>query len=124
MLAGLRARVSRLGGFTKDLGIRRYKRRAHINFSNHFRSTLEVAIINSYCTNYMGVTPDCYGTRSREDSSTVLVLWVCYLGNHFFLYRQSEARNVKYCYELHARSGLRFIIRHQEVLESCPQVAS
>ena len=84
MLAGLRARVSRLGGFTKDLGIRRYKRRAHINFSNHFRSTLEVAIINSYCTNYMGVTPYCYGTRSRADSSTVLVLWVCYLGNHFF----------------------------------------
>ena len=29
-----------------------------------------------------------------------------------FLYRQSEAGNEKYGYELHARSGLRFIIRH------------
>jgi hypothetical protein len=29
-------------------------------------------------------------------------------------YRQSEAGNEKFCYELHARSGLRFIIRHQE----------
>jgi hypothetical protein len=42
------------------------------------------------------------------------LLWVCYLGNHFFLYRQSEAVNEKHCYEVHARSGLRFIIRHQE----------
>jgi hypothetical protein len=40
------------------------------------------------------------------------ILWVRYLGNHYFLYRQSEAGNEKYCYELHARSGLRFIIRH------------
>jgi hypothetical protein len=32
----------------------------------------------------------------------------------FFLYRKSEAANEKYCYELHARSGLRFAIRHQE----------
>jgi hypothetical protein len=31
-----------------------------------------------------------------------------------FLYRQSEAGNVKYCYEFHARSGLRFIIRLQK----------
>jgi hypothetical protein len=31
-----------------------------------------------------------------------------------FLYRQSEAENDKYGYELHARSGLRFIIRLQE----------
>jgi|AntAceMinimDraft_5_1070358.scaffolds.fasta_scaffold160788_2 hypothetical protein len=22
------------------------------------------------------------------------VLWICYLGNHFFMYRQSEAENV------------------------------
>jgi len=29
-----------------------------------------------------------------------------------FLDRLSEAGNEKYCYELHARSGLRFIIRH------------
>jgi hypothetical protein len=28
-----------------------------------------------------------------------------------FVYRQSEAGNEKYGYELHARSGLRFIIR-------------
>jgi|AntAceMinimDraft_5_1070358.scaffolds.fasta_scaffold523573_1 hypothetical protein len=27
----------------------------------------------------------------------------------FFLYRSSEAGNVKYCYELHAKSGLRFM---------------
>jgi hypothetical protein len=63
------------------------------------------------------------GIESAEkDSDTVL--WICYLGNHFFLYRKSEAGIAKYCCELHARSGLRFIIRHQEVLESCPQVAS
>jgi hypothetical protein len=28
------------------------------------------------------------------------MLLVCYLGNHFFVYRQSEAGNKKYCYEL------------------------
>ena len=49
-----------------------------------------------------------------DRSSILYLLWVCYLGNHFFVYRQSEAGNEKYCYELHARSGLRFIIRHQE----------
>jgi hypothetical protein len=30
------------------------------------------------------------------------------------LYRLSEAGNEKYCYELHARSGLRFAMRLQE----------
>jgi hypothetical protein len=31
-----------------------------------------------------------------------------------FLYRRSEAGNEKYFYELYARGGLRFSIRHQE----------
>jgi hypothetical protein len=53
-------------------------------------------------------------TLSRCGSTLNTVLWICYLGNHFFLYRQSEAENVKCCYEVHARSGLRFIIRLQE----------
>jgi hypothetical protein len=36
----------------------------------------------------------------------------------------SEAGTEKNCYELHARSGLRFIMRLQKMLESFPQVAS
>jgi hypothetical protein len=40
------------------------------------------------------------------------------------LYRLSEAGNEKYCYVLHARSGLRFIIRHDTAkLLSIPQLA-
>ena len=34
------------------------------------------------------------------------------ISKSIFLYRLSEARNEKYSYELHARSGIRFIIRH------------
>jgi hypothetical protein len=50
---------------------------------------------------------------------------VAFLSNACIVSDQtSEAGNVKYCPQLHVRSGLRFIIRHQEVLESCPQVAS
>jgi hypothetical protein len=46
------------------------------------------------------------------------------LANHFF-YRLSEAGNKKYCYKLHARSGLRFIIYdYKKMLESRPQEAS
>jgi hypothetical protein len=47
-----------------------------------------------------------------------MLLWVCSLGNQYLGYyscclcRQSEAGNGKYGYEFHARSGLRFIIRH------------
>ena len=33
----------------------------------------------------------------------------------------SEAGNVKYCSELHARSGLRFSYDFKKTLESCPQ---
>jgi hypothetical protein len=49
--------------------------------------------------------------KKREKKKEAVVLWVCYLGNQYFLYRQSEAGNENYGYELHARSGLRFIIR-------------
>ena len=34
------------------------------------------------------------------------------ISKSIFFYCLSEAGNEKYCYELHARSGLRFIIRH------------
>ena len=44
------------------------------------------------------------------------LVWVASLANVCIASDQtSEAGNAKYCYELHARSGLRFIIRHQEV---------
>jgi hypothetical protein len=46
--------------------------------------------------------------------STKLVLFIRLLANYFFLYRLSKVGNEKYCYEFHARSGLRFIIRRQE----------
>jgi predicted P-loop ATPase/GTPase len=32
----------------------------------------------------------------------------------YFLYRPSEAGNENYCYDIHARSGLRFATRLQE----------
>jgi len=41
--------------------------------------------------------------------SVAFLAYVCIASD-----QTSEARNVKYCYELHARSGLRFIIRLQE----------
>ena len=50
-----------------------------------------------------GMHPRCRVTTSN-------VLFIRVLANHFFLYRQSEAGNKKYYYDLHARSGLRFII--------------
>jgi hypothetical protein len=36
------------------------------------------------------------------------------ISKSIFLFRLSEAVNESYCYESHARSGFRFIIRHQE----------
>jgi hypothetical protein len=42
----------------------------------------------------------------------LLVLFIRVLANQCFLYRLSEAVNEKYCYELHARSGHRVIIRN------------
>jgi hypothetical protein len=48
-------------------------------------------------------------TRPRA-ASTVGLLF----SKSIFLYRQSEAGNEKYYYELHARSGLGFVIRHQD----------
>jgi hypothetical protein len=41
------------------------------------------------------------------------LLFIRVLENQYLLYRLPEAGNEKYCYELHARSGLRFIIRHE-----------
>jgi hypothetical protein len=44
----------------------------------------------------------------------IAILFIRVLANQYFLYRLSEAGNIKYCYELHARGVLRFTIRHQE----------
>jgi hypothetical protein len=44
----------------------------------------------------------------------VVVLWLCVIAYQYFVNRLSGAGNVKYCYEFHAGSGLRFAIRLQE----------
>ena len=49
---------------------------------------------------------------------------VAFLTNVYIGYDQtSEAGNIKYCFELRARSGLRFIIRLQEDAWIMPQRA-
>jgi hypothetical protein len=52
------------------------------------------------------------------------LLWVCYLGNHFFLNRQSEAVNESIATKCMPEvvSDLSYDIK--KMLELCPQVAS
>ena len=56
-----------------------------------------------------------HNAHTRNAAKSLLpILFIRVLADNFFLYRLSEARNVKYCPQLHARSGLRFIMRLQE----------
>jgi hypothetical protein len=87
-------------------------------------SNLYLSDLHNFCesTRFIETPNSPIGTviwsRNRAGSSASFAKsyrrycgFVCYLGNQYFLYGQSEAGNVKCSYELHARSGLRFIIR-------------
>jgi hypothetical protein len=62
------------------------------------------------------VAQSLYHAAGLAWNNSILKYGMCIrvLESHLFVYRFSEAGNEKYCCELHARRGLRFIIRLQE----------